>query len=306
MRNILFMKNLAFSFSLLVILLACPILAQDVMPPSGSRVVAGLEGVVLSWPGAAKTKYLLQITTGQVIVAEQEVTGNRVSFQLRPGLGYQWKVSRMTAAGFQEIVPTQNFQVVTDTEVAIKGVGGKNGKPGTRASNYRGGDGESGKNGLPLTATLTPMGEYVALTVTGAPANRQFLLAPGASPLLLSSVGGSGGAGGPGYKGRDGEFFIGTRAVSVPEPGGDGGRGGRGGDGGNITVVSNGLDVRRFLQFDTRGGDGGAPGAAGLGGRAPGIPIELQYHYGYAQQPGSNGQPGVPGMPGRDGQVFIR
>ena len=300
------MKSLIVSFSLLAILLAYPAVAQDIMPPSGSRVVAGAEGVLLSWPGAAKAKYLVQLTAGQVIVAQQEVAGPRMSLQLRPGLGYQWKVSRATSTGYQEVVPPRNFQVVSDTEVAIKGVNGKDGKPGSRASNYRGGEGEPGKNGLPLTATLPPMGEYVALTVTGAPANRQFLFAPGAGPLLLSSVGGSGGAGGPGYKGRDGEFFLGTRVVTMAEPGGDGGLGGKGGDGGTITVISNGLEVRKFLQFDTRGGDGGAPGAAGLGGRAPGIPIQLQYRYGYAMQPGPSGQPGTPGMPGREGQVFIR
>ena len=301
------MKKFLAKICLSAIFLASPICAQEIFPPAGSRVVAGSSGVLLSWPGAAKGKYLLQMTTGQVVVAEQEVAGNRTTLPLRPGMGYQWKVSRATAKGFEEVVATTNFQVVNETEVVVKAVAGKNGKPGTRASNYRGADGEKGKNGLPLTATLTRVGpDYVGLTVTGAPANRGYLFAPGAGPLLLSSRGGAGGAGGAGYKGRDGEFFLGTRAVSLAEPGGDGGQGGDGGDGGSVTVVSNGLEVQRYLEFDTRGGDGGAPGAAGLGGRAPVIPPQLQYRYGYAMQRGASGLPGTPGQPGREGQVFIR
>lgn len=300
------MKSHLMKLLLMVAVLASPLAAQEILPPSGSRVIPGPAGVLLSWPGSAKAKYFLQITTGQVLVAEQEVSGNRVSLQLRAGLGYQWKVNLVTPSGYQEVVPTQNFQITSDTEVAIRGAEGKSGKPGSRGGSPHGSSGEGGKDALPLTATLTPLGDYVALTVTGAPANRHYLFAPGAGPLRLASVGGTGGAGGPGVNGRDGEFYLGTNMVTLAEPGGNGGSGGPGGKGGTITVVSNGLDVGKFLQFDIRGGQGGAAGTAGTGGTSPVIPIQLQVHHPHAVQQAPHGIPGNPGQPGSDGQVVFR
>ena len=299
------MKRL-FAAIFLSTLLFLPSTAQEALPPSGARVIPGGTGVAFSWPGSQKEKYFLQVTTGQVIVTEQDVTGNRHTVQLKPGLGYQWKVSRIVTGGYQELVPARSFQVISETEMIVNGTAGKNGKVGTYRSHYRGEDGENGKAGVALTATLTPIGNYVSLLITGAPANRQYYFSPGAAPLVLSSVGGKGGDGGAGYKGRDGSIVFGTRAVTLAESGGDGGQGGQGGDGGAITVISNGLPVERYLQFDTRGGDGGRAGLAGPGGRPPTVPIQQERRYGYALVPGQSGLPGQPGAPGRDGLVVIR
>lgn len=300
------MKRILATTFLFAIFLIVPSSAQEVLPPEAARVIPGGKGVLLSWPGSAQDKYFLQVTTGQIIVLEEEVTGNQHTLQMRAGLGYQWKVSRSVKGGYQELVPARSFQVVNEQEVVVNGVAGRTGKPGTSATHYRGGDGDNGKSGLALTATLTPVGQYVSLSITGAPANRLFYFSPGAAPLLLAAPGGAGGAGGAGYTGRDGAFFIGTRVVTPAEAGGDGGRGGKGGDGGSITVVSNGLPVERYLQFDTQGGEGGAPGAPGLGGRPPAVPAQFEYRYRYALVPGANGMPGQPGAPGRDGQVVVR
>jgi hypothetical protein len=153
------------------------------------------------------------------------------------------------------------------------------------------------------------MGDYVSLSVTGTPANRLLLLAPGAAPVTLASLGGAGGNGGAGYNGRDGWIDYNTGFVTPPEQGGDGAQGGAGGAGGNITVISNGLDVSKFLSFDTRGGPGGQGGLPGRGGRGAVLPAGGRWPaagYGYATADAPPGRPGAPGPPGPDGQIFIR
>ena len=298
----------------LLFLLLVPALAQEVSPPENARIIPNVpNGVVLQWPGSPKGRYFLQIYTGQQVVAvEQEVTGNSVVVPLRPGLGYQWKVNQVNKdGGFQEIVPTRGFQVVTDTQLLLVGATGAKGGVGNRRSGYVGLDGGSGGAGFNLTATLTPVGRYVSLAISGAPANRLFYFAPGAGPLILGSREGQGGSGGPGYAGRNADFNYQTGYVTLPEPGGDGGNGGDGGPGGDITVISNGLDVSDFLTFDTGGGDGGAAGRGGPGGTGVVIPVQWQNSrlpqgFGYGTVRAPNGFDGGPGRPGPDGRVFIR
>lgn len=300
--------------SLLIVhlLLMAPALAQEVLPPANARIFAnGPQGVALQWPGSPKGRYLVQITTGQVVAVEQEVTGNSISVSLRPGLAYHWKVSAIKNGGFQEIVAPRLFEIVTDTAMAVNGAPGTAGGLGNRRSGYRGLAGGRGGNGLSLTATLEQVGSYVKLSITGAPANRLYYFAPGAGPLILASLGGQGGQGGPGFNGRDAVFNYQTGYVIPPDPGGDGGDGGDGGAGGTITVYSNGLPVEQYLQFDTRGGAGGAPGYGGRGGAGVIVPVDWQRRrrpqgYGYGEVRAPNGQDGVPGANGSDGQVLIR
>jgi hypothetical protein len=163
--------------------------------------------------------------------------------------------------------------------------------------------------GYHLTAILDPVGEYVSLSITGAPANRQNYIAPGTSPIILASLGGQGGQGGPGYTGAAAVYNYQSGFVQPPEPGGVGGNGGDGGPGGNITVISNGLQVDRFLNFDTRGGAGGAAGPGGRGGAGLALPPDYrgsQYSYGYTIPRGADGAAGEPGRDGPDGRVQIR
>lgn len=285
---------------------------DDMMPPHGSRIVTdAVQGVLFHWPGSPKERYFLQIYAGTVPSVEQEITGNIASVPLRAGLGYQWKVSLIEkSGGYREIVPNRSFQVTPESQVLLNGANGSDGKPGNRASAYRGHDGGQGKPGYNLTATLTPAGKYVNLLVTGAPANRQFYFAPGAGPLLITSLGGQGGTGGPGHNGRNADFNLNTGFISPPEPGGPGGQGGDGGPGGNITVISHGLNVDQYLLFDTRGGPGGAAGPGGRGGEGANIPPEWQYRlpqgYGYGLVRAPSGPPGRPGNPGTDGQIILR
>ncbi|MDG7111599.1 hypothetical protein OVO43_12080, partial [Streptococcus pneumoniae] len=89
----------------------------------------------------------------------------------------------------------RNFQVVNDTSIVIAGSNGGKGRDGTYRTGYAGENGGAGGAGPNLTATLQPMGIYVGLTITGAPANRQLLRAPGSGPIMLVSRGGQGGAG---------------------------------------------------------------------------------------------------------------
>jgi hypothetical protein len=301
----------AFTLLLLCSLLG-PALAQEILPPANARIFAnGPQGVALEWPGSPKSRYFLQITTGQVMVVEQEVTGNSISVTLRPGLAYQWKVNAIKDGGFQEIVPTRLFEIVTDTQISASGSPGSAGGLGNRRSNYRGLAGGRGGHGVNLTATLEPLGSYVKLSITGAPANRLYYFAPGAGPLILASLGGQGGNGGPGTNGLDAVFNYQTGYITPPEPGGDGGDGGDGGAGGTITVISNGLPVSHYLLFDTRGGAGGAPGYGGRGGAGVTIPIDWQRRrrpqgYGYGEVRAPNGRDGVPGQNGPDGRVVIR
>jgi hypothetical protein len=296
--------------SLLVLLCGAPVLAQDVFPPEGARLLAdGPGGVLLQWPGSARDSYFVQIYAGAVAAVEQEVTGNKVSVPLRAGIGYQWKVNRVVAGGYQEVVPARSFQVMADTQVVIQGAGGRPGGQGTRRSGYNGLDGTHGVGGYHLTAVLEPVGEYVSLSITGAPANRQYFFAPGTSPIILASLGGQGGAGGPGYNGAAAVYNYTTGYVQLAEPGGTGGNGGDGGPGGNITVISNGLPVDRYLSFDTRGGAGGAGGPGGRGGHGIVLPPDYrgsQYSYGYTIPRGPDGAPGEPGRPGVEGRVQIR
>jgi hypothetical protein len=304
------MKLVAFVCWLLFLL--APAYAQDVSPPENARIIAnGPDGVVLQWPGTPKARYFVQIYTGQVAAVEQEVTGNSISVPLRAGLGYQWKVNQVKGGGYTEVVPNRGFQVVTDTQLVVSGANGAPGGLGNRRSGYVGGNGGNGGAGLNLTATLAPVGSYVSLAITGAPANRLFYFAPGSGPLILASLGGQGGPGGPGYDGRNAEFNQNTGYITLPEPGGNGGNGGDGGPGGDITVISNGLEVSRYLTFDTGGGDAGAPGPGGRGGEGADITPNWQNRrlpqgYGYGTVRAPNGYDGAPGRPGRDGQVFLR
>lgn len=293
----------------LLFLLLVPALSQEVLPPANARIIAnGEQGVLLQWPGSPKARYFVQIYAGQVMAVEQEVTGNSISVQLRPGLGYQWKVNLETKSGYQEVVSSRGFQVVNDTQVVVLGSSGGSGS-------YRRGrsspDGEPGGPGLNLTATLNRVGSYVSLAITGTPANRLFYFAPGAGPLLLASRGGNGGDGVDGYDGLNAEFNFWTGFVTLPEPGGDGGYGGDGGPGGNISVVSNGLPVSDYLLLDTSGGKGGAGGRGGRGGAGASIPAVWQNRplpqgYGYGQVRAPDGRDGAPGNDGPEGRVMIR
>lgn len=303
------MKNLLGSIFLLLILVG-PAVAQDVLPPDGSRLIAsGPDGVLLQWPGNARDRYFVQIYSSGVPAVEQEVTGNSIAVPLRGGLGYQWKVSRVEpSGGYSELVTNLNFQVLTENAMVLTGANGGDGRDGSSRTGYVGEDGRPGGPGPNLTATLQPMGLYVGLTVTGAPANRQLLFAPGSGPIMLASRGGQGGAGGAGADGSPAFFNVTTGYVTLPQPGGNGGMGGAGGPGGSITVISNGLEPARYLQFDTSGGPGGAAGPPGRGGDRVSIPVDWRYGlpYGYADVPAPNGQPGQPGQNGQAGQVFLR
>ena len=284
--------------------------AQDVWPPEGARLLAdGPGGVLMQWPGSAKEKYFVQIYTGQVLAIEEQVTGNRISVPLRPGLGYQWKVNRTVAGGYQEVVPARSFQILADTQVVIQGANGRPGGVGSRRSGFNGLDGTQGASGYNLTVVLEPVGDYVSLSITGAPANRQYLIAPGSSPIILASLGGQGGPGGPGAVGPNAYFNYDTGFIIPPEPGGSGGLGGAGGNGGNISVISNGLDVSKFLSFDTRGGAGGPGGPGGRGGNGLALPADYRgsrYAYGFQVPRAQDGPPGPPGPNGADGRVQIR
>lgn len=264
----------------------------------------------MQWPGSPKARYFVQIYTGQVVAVEQEVTGNSIAVPLRAGLAYQWKVSLVTGGGYQEVVPPRMFQLVSESQVVFSGSNGSPGGQGRRRATFSL-DGRPGGAGLSLTATLTPVGTYVSLAITGAPANRLYYFSPGAPPFLIASLGGQGGNGGQGFHGANADFNFQTGYVVVPEPGGNGGNGGDGGAGGNVTVVSNGLDVNEYLTFDTRGGQGGGPGPGGRGGSGLIIPVEWQgrlpgYGYNYSIPRAPDGFPGSAGRPGPMGQVLVR
>ena len=295
-----------------VLLLTLPGQAQDILPPEAARVIASsTDGVVMQWPGSAKARYFVQIYTGQVIAVEQEVTGNSIAVPLRAGLGYQWKVSLVQPNGYQEVVPSRNFQVVSETQMVVSGASGSQGGQGKRRATFSL-DGKPGAPGLNLTATLSKMaGGYVSLSVTGAPANRLYYFSPGAPTFLLASLGGQGGAGGQGFYGANADFNYQTGYVIVPEAGGPGGNGGDGGAGGSITVLANGLLVNDYLTFDTRGGQGGAPGPGGRGGAGLILPPEWQgrvrgYGNNYSVPRAPDGNPGTGGNAGPMGQVLVR
>ena len=293
-------------------LIVAPALAQDILPPDAARVIASsTEGVVMQWPGSPKARYFVQIYTGQVVAVEQEVTGNSISVPLRAGLGYQWKVSLVQPKGYQEVVPSRSFQVVSETQMVVAGANGSQGGQGRRRANFSL-DGKPGAAGLSLTATLSKMdGGYVSLSVTGAPANRLYYFSPGAPTFLLASLGGQGGGGGQGFYGANADFNYQTGYVILPEAGGNGGNGGEGGAGGNITVVANDLLVNEYLTFDTRGGQGGAAGPGGRGGAGLILPVQWQGRVrGYGNNTSipraPDGNPGADGKAGPMGQVFVR
>lgn len=300
-----FLGSVFLSLTLLL-----PTVGQEVAPPEGSRLIAsGPDGVVLQWPGTPRERYFVQIYSGGVAAVEQEVTGNTIAVPLRAGLGYQWKVSRIEpSGGYLELVSNRNFQVLNESALVMTGANGAQGREGTYRTGYAGEGGKAGAAGPNLTATLQQVGLYVSLSITGAPANRLVYFAPGSGPVLLASRGGQGGAGGAGAAGQPAFFNYTTGYVTLPQPGGDGGVGGAGGAGGNITVLSNGLEPARFLQFDTSGGAGGAAGAPGIGGNSVTVPVDWRYGlpFGYADVRAPNGRPGQPGQPGQTGQVFVR
>lgn len=296
---------------LLLCLLCGPATAQTVFPPENARIFAdGPDGVLFRWPGSPQARYFLQIYAGQIPAIEQEVQGNSVSVPLRAGLGYRWKVNLVEGAGYREIVPTRGFQVMAERQVVSQGSPGQQGGGQSRPVGFTGLDGGPGQAGYHLTATLEPVGDYVFVTITGMPALRHYYFAPGASPILLASRGGSGGAGGAGQPGQNGFINIVNGFLTLPTDGGDGGNGGDGGPGGTITVISNGLDVGSYLQFDVSGGNGGPPGPPGRGGREAEIPLNWrntwQPNYTVGVNPARDGRGGVPGRQGPPGQVILR
>ncbi len=294
------------------------VVAQSlVSPPENAKIlVSGSTGVLLEWPGSSKGTFFVQVYAGQVAAVEQEVTGTSVIVPLRAGLGYQWKVSAMTAGGYQPVVPSRNFQVLADSEFVFPGRDGVSPSRSSRRSNY-GAPGSLGTSGPNLTATLHRVGPYITLDITGAPITKNFVITPGASPITLISRGGRGGDGNPGQPGQDAAFDYQTGYIYPAESGGPGGDAGDGGTGGSLTAVGGdtSLDPRTYLNLVSQGGQPGQPGEGGLGGRSVPIPSQwlgrqLPQGYGYGNTYIiANGRPGRPGRPGRvgpNGQVFVR
>jgi hypothetical protein len=270
------MPRLVFLAALLF--LVTPGWAQEVaLPPDGAFVIAAPEGVLLEWPpaGQAGGPYIVQVYSEQTVVMERDVTGNNLTVPLSPNRAYRWQVSLRKPQGFEPVVASREFQVVSQAEVVVQGADGQPGGP--RSGNSYQFDGQPGQNGPSLAVTLTPIGSYASLFVTGGvSANKQYYLSPGSGPFLVGAPGGRGGNG-----------FKGAPAANWGDAGYDGspgGNGGNGGSGGTITVTAHGLTVSSYLVLNVRGGAGGLAGAAG----------------------GPGQQSGVAGQPGRDGQVIVR
>lgn len=203
-----------------------------------------------------------------------------------------------------------------------------------------GGQGLDGGNGRDITVELQKAGDFIAVTVKGPTANQAFLLDPASAPILIQSTGGNGGSGGRGgdgaasyyltpagyyYQNNSGYYPSGSgrransnsnnypATASIPAPyvypagnGGNGGAGGNGGNGGNVTIISNGVNGKRYVQVQNEGGLGGVGGGPGRGGpqvNASTLPIGAT---GYIGQAGSLGQQGLPGRDGRPGTVDYR
>lgn len=257
---------------LAILILLCgllaPVRAQDILPPSGARVVAnGPKGVLLEWPGSAEEHFFVQVYTEGFPRFDEEVKGNTLSLPLDPGLSYWWRVTRKKGHAFEEVVPNRLFEVVRESEFVVTGKDGLRGQPGQSPPK--------------VAVTLTPVGGYTKVFISVAPSNRIFYLAPGAGPFLVSARGGRGGDGYPGTTGT--WYYYDPEVDPLFEPGSDGGDGGNGGAGGEISVISNGLKVLDYLVLDVEGGDGGAGGAGT-----------------------SESKPGESGRPGRSGCVSIR
>ena len=288
-----------------------------ISPPESAKIlVNGSNGVLLEWPGSPTARYFVQVYAGQVAAVEQEVTGTSVVVPLRAGLGYQWKVSRIDKGGYQPVVSSRNFQVLADPEFVFEGRAAVSPYDSRRVT--YGAPGSSGGNGPNLKASLRTVGPYVSLDITGAPITRNFVIAPGASPITLISRGGRGGDGTRGVPGQDAVFDYQTGYIYPAGSGGPGGDAGDGGAGGSITAAfadESNLDPNSFLKLVSQGGQPGEPGEGGAGGRSVAIPAQwsrrqLPQGYGYGNTyviaNGRSGRPGRPGQQGPAGQIFVR
>ena len=260
---------------LAILILLCgllaPVSAQDILPPSGARVVGnGPKGVLLQWPGSAEEHFFVQVYTEGFPRFDEEVKGNTLSLPLDPGLSYWWRVTRKKGHAFEEVVPNRLFELVKEPEFVLTGKDGSIGSPGL-----------PGEPPQSVAVTLSPVGSYTKIFISVVPSNRIFYLAPGSRPFLVGARGGKGGDGYPGR--RSTSYYYDPDKEPLVVSARDGGDGGNGGPGGSITVVSNGLKVLDFLVLDVEGGTGGE-GDAGT----------------------SESEPGENGRPGRNGCVSIR
>ena len=311
------MKSLINSL-LLFCLLGSSALAQETWPPNNA-VLLGLDPVVtLRWPGSPKGRYYVQVYASQAEVYSKEVTGNSLRLPLNPGPRYRWQVSRVESGGFLELVPTQSFQLSSETEFNFSGKDGKDGRHAARgernigAQGQHGQDGSEGSPGPDIQVTLERAEEAILLSIQGPSTTQKFLLLPG-TPISIATRGGKGGDGGLGGHGGPGFFqalsnqHYAQAASYPPGIGGDGGAGGHGGRGGNVTIRSSGVDARQLITIDNRGGPGGRGGDPGAGGAAPVLPsafIGQVPPYFLSSAP--PGRPGLSGEPGVPGQVFSR
>lgn len=309
------MKTL-FSSILLLCLLYSAALAQETWPPNNAKIL-GLDPVItLRWPGSTKGRYFVQVYASQAEVYSKEVIGNSLRLPLNPGPRYRWQVSRVEKGGFLELVPTQSFQLSSETEFSFSGKDGKDGRNAARgerrigAQGDDGQDGSAGGHGPDIQVTLEKTEDALLLSIQGLSTTQKFFLLPG-TPISITTRGGKGGAGGMGGHGGPGFFqALSNRhyaqATSFPPGiGGDGGAGGEGGRGGNVTIRTGGVDARQIIRVDNRGGPGGRGGDPGAGGASPVLPRSF---IGQVPTPfltaAPPGRPGLPGEPGMQGQIF--
>ncbi|MGE0491001.1 MAG: hypothetical protein AB7S38_17470 [Vulcanimicrobiota bacterium] len=285
---------------LLLLLFTAPVLAQ-ISPPDKARLVGSDPVVTFRWPGKANQSYFLQILAGTAEAYAESVKGNSIQLRLRPGPLYRWKASQIVGGGYRTVAEGQ-FQLSSDLVFDFNGRRGRDGLEAPRSGSYslphEGGRGEAGGNAPNLRIELVPGEEYTAVTITGAPAIRRFLLLPGSQPLQIFAQGGDGGSGGAGSQGYPGYFeFYNGYVTYTGVPGGNGGPGGPGGNGGNV-VIDGPPDL---VEVHNEGGRGGEGGLAGASSRPYNTPP-----YGYSYPQIADGRPGPAAPDGRDGVVTRR
>ncbi len=177
--------------------------------------------------------------------------------------------------------------------------GGDRGEPGNRGqAGGAGAHGGHGNMGPQATVSLVKSTNAEGLleaqvTLANSPERWIYLMAPGASTLLMDVSGGNGGWGQAGGQGGDGG--DGGDGLKQDGPGGDGGEGGEGGDGGDggqggsaeLIVDPNAEAWSSSITLRAEGGAGGQAGKGGAGGDG-----------GYGAPSGDDG---IDGRAGREG-----
>lgn len=287
-------------YLLLLLLFTAPVLAQ-ISPPDKARLVGTDPVVTFRWPGKANQSYFLQILAGTAEAYAEPVKGNSIELRLRPGPLYRWKVSHMVGGGYRTVAEGQ-FQLSSDLVFDFNGRRGKDGLEAPRSGSYNvphdGGAGERGGDAPNLRVELVPGEEYTAVTISGAPATRRFLLLPGSGPLQIFAQGGDGGDGGAGSQGYPGYFeFYNGYVTYTGVPGGNGGPGGAGGSGGTVEIVG----PAELVEVHNEGGHGGQGGLAGASSHPYNSPP-----YGYSYPQIADGRPGRNAPDGPSGRVITR